>query len=663
MIPGGLRFRIRAAAGILSLLILGAAFLLARQAYHRVLERRFVGDLHIQAELIRESLIQRWSVLDDQELADLVRPVRELGTAIVVIAIDGRVLYSTLGESAFVKNLYFQPEVQEALKIGRSTRRSRLASADPEYQCLAIRAGSDDSIRGALWLARPLEHAYGGNALIRYLSVWFLLLAVLAAGLLAVAAESFRTRMCRRLIAGARELSEDQSIAEDQLLPLESEEYAMLAAALRRVREKLDEQVFTIDRQRMTLETLIDQLHEGVIVTDANGRIALINPAAVGLLHLSGCTADDTRLRLIGKSVERCIPQHEILELLIGGVEGAAGRRGSGILGDAALSRDNEETEKRIQLDSPRGTIYLLAQAAPIVLPDDGIQRQGGKPGRMLVLTDITELASIIRVKTDFIANASHELRTPLAAVRTAIETIAQMDLAREEPAARRFIDTIHRQCARLEALVTDLLDLSRLESPTARFEPTALNLRFEVEDLYQRFESRITEKAIRWRVEVRDDVPVTLTANQHLLHLVLDNLLDNAIKFSEPNGAITLACVPVAGGVAISVADTGCGIPPEDSQRVFERFYQVERARSGADRGTGLGLSIVRHAVAAMNGTVRLDSKPGSGTRVTFEIPQPDLQRTGAQHPRKPAIGERKTSVTHFNFSGNASITPELLQ
>jgi len=243
--------------------------------------------------------------------------------------------------------------------------------------------------------------------------------------------------------------------------------------------------------------------------------------------------------------------------------------------------------------------------------------------GRLLVLTDVTELTRTLQMKADFAANASHELRTPLAAIRAAVETMATIELGEDPGSAVQFLSVIDRHSSRLEALVADLLDLSRLEQPTATFERTPLKLKEILRDVHRRFADRLTDKRLDWRCDV--EVPSdAVQASSHLLRLILDNLVDNAVKFTDEGGSIAITCRPANGGIAVTVADTGCGIPPDEHDRVFERFYQVERARSGTMRGTGLGLSIVRHAVSVMGGTIQLDSQVGKGTRMTFTIPPP---------------------------------------
>ena len=244
------------------------------------------------------------------------------------------------------------------------------------------------------------------------------------------------------------------------------------------------------------------------------------------------------------------------------------------------------------------------------------------------MLTDITELDRTAQMKMDFASNASHELRTPLATISAAVETLARIDLAANIDSAKRFVDVIGRQCDRMEQMVVDLLDLSRIESARVRFEPQALDLAAFIDNLHSRYKDRLEAGGLKWAVDIAPDVR-SITINPYLLRTTVDNLVDNAIKFTDAEGLISVVCRRNTDSetsqnlLSITVTDTGCGIAEDEQDRVFERFYQVEKSRSGTTRGTGLGLSIVRHAVSAMGGTVRLVSRPGEGTSVTVTIPQ----------------------------------------
>jgi two-component system phosphate regulon sensor histidine kinase PhoR len=432
--------------------------------------------------------------------------------------------------------------------------------------------------------------------------------AVVATVLLALGLVRLWTRPLRQIIRTARSLSRGDLSARADASG--NDELAVLARALNRMRDRLVRNYKTIDRQRRTLELLLQQLREGVVVSDADGRLLLVNPAAVRLLNLQ--TADNGQ-DLVGKAVERCIVQHDLQVLLI--PSPPTGRPGS-------PPTDSHLAEARVQIDGDEGVRHLLAHASDLVLFDTEGDSSTGNVGRLLVLTDVTALTRAIEIKTDFVANASHELRTPLSTIRAAVETLQRMTLATDAESAERFIGVIERQSGRLEALASDLLELARLESSPHRFPPRRISLNETLEDLRQSFADRVAAKGLSWQVDRAACPHEALYVNPHLLRLILDNLVDNAVKFTEPDGQVRIVLTARPGWVDFGVEDTGCGIAEEDRQRVFERFYQVERARSGHERGTGLGLAIVRHAVAALGGELELESEPGRGTRVSVSLP-----------------------------------------
>ncbi|RMF75542.1 MAG: hypothetical protein D6744_13305 [Planctomycetota bacterium] len=356
------------------------------------------------------------------------------------------------------------------------------------------------------------------------------------------------------------------------------------------------------------LQALVDQLREGVVVV-REGHIALMNPAAAKLLNLDISPAGIASIT--GMAFEAAIPYESLYPLV---ANHTAGERDD--VGGAAV------TKTRFEVETPKGPRHLLAQVSDLRV-SSGEAGGTASVGRVLVLTDITELQRTIQMRADFVANASHELRTPLSTIRAATETLLGMDLTTEAQSARRFLEAIDRNGERLERLVADLLDLSRLETSKARFEPEPVDIRNVFDELTARWADAARGKGVAWKAQVLLNGDATVEVNPHLLRLVLDNLVENAIKFTDGGGAVSVKANADDATATFEVSDTGCGIPREEQQRVFERFYQVRQDRAGVERGTGLGLSIVRHAVGTMSGKLRLESEVGVGTRVTVEIPQ----------------------------------------
>lgn len=503
----------------------------------------------------------------------------------------------------------------ELLRLAEEPRVSaRRVISGTRWSIEARRCGTAVAPAGAVWVAHrhPALPLIDAPALAMIFAVALLMALVNLSVAVSVARRHAAplhamSEAARRIAAG------DAGVRADALQP---GDLGVLARSLNDIRDRLAASFSTIDRHQLTLEALLNQLNEGIVVTRADGRVALVNATALRMLNVTGAatpTAADCQ-RLIGAALERVVPRRDLQELLRFTPE-TQGEAAAGAGGGA---------DNRIQVDQPGGERHLLARASNILLPAGGRQEPGQRErGRLLLLTDITELARTVQIKTDFVANASHELRTPLTAIRSAIEALLEMDLTQEREYAQKFLRMIDRHSARLIALVSDLLDLSRIESPARSFEAQRMDWLNVSRDLYERFEDRILAKRLQWDCRVPEGAPRAFRASAYLLSLVLDNLVDNAIKFTPEGGRITITFHRDDRNATIEVIDSGCGIAPEHQRRVFERFYQVERARSGSERGTGLGLSIVRHAVTAMRGTIELTSQPGIGTRFVLRIPQ----------------------------------------
>lgn len=378
------------------------------------------------------------------------------------------------------------------------------------------------------------------------------------------------------------------------------DEFHDLDRALSRLGDRLARQEAAIAREQRTLRTLIDSQTEPMLAIDANGLVTLANASANAFLRVGPGV-------LRGKPLRSYLTSSQLLQAL-----------------DAALA--GRTFRGRVAIPTETGERIWDCSAAPLPIPESD------QPGAMLVLRDVTELADAVRVKTDFVANASHELRTPLAAIRGAVETL-QSDAGASPKIAARMHEIIAGHVLRLEDLVQDLLDLSRVESGEAalRIEPLRLDLLKQA--IRDQFEDACAQRGVRIVFDIVDALEGWRT-DPRLVVLILRNLVENASKFAHDNtevrvvGRIEHADHNV---VRFEVRDKGIGIPLAQQQRVFERFYQVDPARPGYEqlssigrsrRGTGLGLAIVRHAVKALGGRVGIQSVYTQGTTVWFELP-----------------------------------------
>jgi two-component system phosphate regulon sensor histidine kinase PhoR len=591
-----------------------------------------IDHLRRQAETIREVVRDLLTPAEQARLEALVKSVSRPegeGMRVSIWQPDGRLLASVeefvpSGASTIIE----QPEFRQALHNDYGVDIRRSSPVEREMMYVAVRIGPEADPQGVVRVATPIQHVIERAAIMQQIVWTIAMIGLLAIFVFALGLARIWSTPIRRITSIAKSLSRGDLSAR---VPVSgNDELGTLALSLNDMRDNLNSQLETIDRQRQTLEALLSQLHEGVIVSGPNGKIVLINPAAVRLLGLDA-TGSQTAKRYENLAVEQCVAQHNLQQLLLPGnhepVEPASAHEV-----EDADSKQMPFEELRIQLEGKSGPLSILARASDIRLPqgrERGQRTHRTAMGRLMVLTDITELSRLIQFKTDFAANASHELRTPLSAIRAAAETLNNIDLASDASSARHFVDMIVKHSNRMEAMVDDLLSLSRIESSPGRFQPEKLKVADTVADLANRYHERIHQKHLALETEIDTDVQ-TMYVNPYLLRMVLDNLVDNAIKFTTAEGTLRVVVSSHGDGhqgqqnLSITVSDTGCGIPMEDRARVFERFYQVGKSRSGEGRGTGLGLSIVRHAVSAMHGTVTLESELNRGTSITVTIPQP---------------------------------------
>ncbi|MBI5864477.1 MAG: HAMP domain-containing protein [Planctomycetes bacterium] len=598
---GGLSWKLLGWIAVVVVVALGTFFWLFTAEVERLRDEELSGQLLAEARLLGYALQDSWSDRDTQPIAGMVDALHREGTDVVVMVTDGTALVNTTESAAIAEELLQQSEVRTALidGAGESTREDIHGAV--QSRVVAVRVGRDVDELGVVWLARPrwtfvtTARSFG--------RVMFLMGLIALATILVLGLTLTRrwARLLRRLTYAAQGLAQgDLSVKADVG---GADEFALLAHSLNRAGRRLLAHAETIDRQRLTLEALLDQLQEGVAAADADGRILLINPAALRLLNV-GPPADG-HAGLLGKMVEACVPSYDLQRMLH-------------VRPQSAGSAEQAIEERHLRIETPAGVTHVLARAADLNLP-------GESPGgRLAVLTDITALRRALESQTAFVANASHELRTPLSSIRAAVETLAQLDLSKDHAEAGQFIDMIDRHSARLAAMAADLLDLSRLQSSATPVEMAPLPLANILNELRDRFQDAARTKNLNWRVDWPRQERETIVANTRLLRLMLDNLVANAIQFTDPGGHVTFSCRSAPGEVAFEVVDDGCGIPEAEQERIFERFYQVERARSGPRRGTGLGLSIVKDAVAAMRGSIQLESKVGVGTRFSVRFPQP---------------------------------------
>ena len=358
-------------------------------------------------------------------------------------------------------------------------------------------------------------------------------------------------------------------------------------AALSEVEALQDEQRRATLQNQTQQEVLFNSMVEGLLLLDERGRIQLANRAFASLF---GVTVD-----IRGRTLMEALRLHELAELV------------------NSLDSQKQVLGYELKL-SGLSERWLQINAAAI------FNGHGEQHGTVLVFHDLTRLKQLESARQEFVANVSHELRTPLSLIKGYVETL--LDGARDNPeVAAKFLQTIDRNAERLKLLIEDLLTISELESGRVKLNLQAVSLSPVVGKVFEDFKTRADAKSMKLINQAPD---LAVRADADRLEQVLGNLVDNAIKYGRAKGTVTVGGSAREGGqVEVFVQDDGPGIPPEALERVFERFYRVDKARSREQGGTGLGLAIVKHIVQNHGGRVWATSEPGHGTTFYFTIVQ----------------------------------------
>lgn len=368
------------------------------------------------------------------------------------------------------------------------------------------------------------------------------------------------------------------------------DEIGQLAQSLNVMADRLHDNLNQLAQEKSKLEMILTTMADPIIVTDRDGRVTLFNPASE---RLFGITQD----RMIGHKLSDYRDLRDVDSIV-----------------RHALS-EGKTVRRELDVTMP-AALEVNAYASPVNDQD------GNTTGVVVVLRDVTEYRRLVEMRKEFVANASHELRTPVASVRAIVGAL-QSGALDDPDAAERFLGSLDSEIDRLSQLLEDLLNLSELESGKKRLHKTMTNLRGAVEEASR----DLRAGAESFGLAISNNVPAELTAfvDPQQIRQVMVNLLDNAIKYTPDGGSIEVFGREAGNLVTVSVRDTGVGIPMQDIDRIFERFYRVDKARSRMMGGTGLGLTIVQEIAQAHGGRVMVDSEIGQGS--TFTVVLPKLQ------------------------------------
>ncbi|WP_287154490.1 ATP-binding protein [Candidatus Solincola tengchongensis] len=545
-------------------------------------------DLKVQAQLFAghaESYFREGMSVEeiDDRLEDLAG---QLPVRLTLIDTEGKVLGDSEYPAEHMENHAGRPEVAAALRGEVSSARRESRTLGEKFIYAAAPVQVDGKIVGAARVSVQEE-----DVMPVILRVWWIFLAAFGLLLLVIVGASLWTE--RTVMGALRELREAvASVARGELergvTAPRIADFSELAESFNVMAGEVRKRVEELDSERKKLEAILKNVSTGILVADGENRVLLLNPAAEAILGVRLEKASGRRLVEVftGTELEEAV----------------------------RIAAAGEKVEREMELLYPRRmTLHLKSQ--PVIGAD------GKVSATVSTLEDVTLLRRVDRIRQDFVANVSHELRTPVATVRALVESLLGGALERRET-AERFLHDLDRETSRLSQLVEDLLALSRLEAGETV-------LRMEEIDLRELVDERLEGKA-KLAAEYGVEMDATscgemmVTADRRLLATLLDNLLDNAIKYNRPGGRVFVGCRAEEGALVLEVRDTGVGMPPEELPRIFERFYRIDRARSRETGGTGLGLSIVKHIAELHGGTVSVQSEPGEGSAFSVRLPRP---------------------------------------
>ncbi len=571
-------FAVSAAALLLAATLL--AFSLSDQTYRRI-EQSLISEARLVADMM---------ATDERDIApeaietEADRIGRTLPARVTFIAADGTVVGDSMvkpSDLTSLENHAARPEVLEAKArgVGVSRRYSQTIQTDMLYVAVPVNHPRLTVVR----LALPLTEVQQQVAAVRDMTLIALAAAMVGALALAWLASALLGRRLRVVADAARQYASGD--LSRRLRDYEPDELGTVARVLDDTVHELARRAVELAEDRARMDAILFGMVEGVIVVNDRGRVQLVNRAAQEMLGLES--------EGVGGHYLEAVRHPGVAALL---TEALAGRE------PARLDLSPARTPGR----------HLVARAAPVSAPS--------ATGAVLVLHDITDLRRADQVRRDFVANVSHELRTPLTAIRGYVEALAD-DAPNPEDRAR-FLEVIARHAARMERLVKDLLRLAALDARQELVErapcPVHGLLAGTVSDLATMIEAR------HQTVDISVDPSVaTIRTDAAKLQDALRNLVENAVNYSPEGRRIRLDARPSDGRVEITVSDEGPGLPEADLERVFERFYRVDKARSRESGGTGLGLSIVKHLVSLLGGRVWTANRPEGGAVFTISLPR----------------------------------------
>ncbi len=576
---------------LLLLLVLLTGTLLAGLLPMSFIRSRYIEEVENRL-LDNAKLVEGFLLEDFLEEEDLQRRVLSIGEVldarITIVDEEGRVLADTAMRDGGFENHLNREEIQDSLQgeIGRSVRVSE--SVNEEMLYVAIPRYLDDGSIQVVRLSVSLWEIQGIN---RQMLIYVLI--SIAAGI--ILASILGYRFINKFLEPIKNLTNtSQEIAKGNLdkplIVTSNDELGELSETFNNMRIQLKHSFEELEDQNIKLQALLTSITNPIIAVNPKKEIILFNPAAEILFETKGEA-------VYGKHILEVVRDHTLEERV------------------EQIFDQNRDSQMEWELKYP-GKKHLKVNTSLIRVPKDPNRNLG----IVASIEDLTEMKKLETMRSDFVANVSHELKTPLTSIKGFVETL-KSGRVEEEEQRQRFLDIIEIEAERLTRLINDILTLSEIENHRISYEKELIDVKVAIKNSLDVIQPIGEEKNIRFLVEVEEGLP-KIKGNIDWFKQMLINLLDNGVKYTPSSGEIQIKAYGKKGRVYLSIKDNGMGIPREDLERIFERFYRVDKGRSRKVGGTGLGLAIVKHVVKSLNGYIAVKSKEGEGTEFIVNFP-----------------------------------------
>ena len=517
-----------------------------------------------------------WDQGEPLALSKLAAKTSEnFGVQVAFLTPQGTPLASSFDPLILSNNSLLISALSEAQSDGQSAQivNQEIAAAVAVYDI-------NDNMLGIVLLHSPISYFQLNISRLIWLAIIIVLISGGSVLLLALIVSDLSYKPVEVLSIAAQQMSMGNFINLE--FPGNAYELSDLNQSLEEMAVHLGNQIDVLTGEKAKLSAVLDQMTDGVLIADVNGRVQMLNPAAERLFQVKEEIG-------LGRSIVEVMRYHQLVELW-------------------RKAKDGQRQSMMLEIGSQHMFLQVVASPLKTALPGS----------TMLLFQDLTQLRKLETVRRDFISNVSHELRTPLASLKALAETLQEGALE-DPPAAHRFIIRMETEIDNLTQLVNELLELSRIESGKVPLSFQRIRPYDLLKTPYERMVLQAERAGLELILDCSQDLPVVF-ADPDRITQVLINLIHNAVKFTPPGGSITLSTYQDNNQIVFYVRDTGVGIASKDLSRIFERFYKADRARAGG--GTGLGLSIARHMIESHSGYIWVESEEGEGSTFYFTLP-----------------------------------------